>query len=595
VDPDEAAALGRIDPEAVARVCAECAPTFRDAEELHETLVLLGCLGAEELASHDGARAWLQELAAQRRASAVTLVSTNVSGNGSTAPETRAFVVAAERWQEFVTVHPGAKPEHALSTPAEYRRDELAPDTALLELVRAWLQASGPVSARALACRLAVGAADVSLALGLLEAEGVVLRGQFTDNLEEQWCERRLLARIHRYSIRRTRAAVRPVSRTAFMRFLLDWQHLSPDRRVGGPEGLARVLERLQGVEVPAASWESEVLPARMLDFDPAWLDHLCLSGRAAWLRICPEPVADARRTQRPLSSTPIALCSRANMALFARPSTATPAGALARQVLERLERDGACFADELGADLGCDAPAVEQALVALCALGQVTCDGFAGLRALIRRRLGARRGSRWRLPSFSLAESGRWSRVRIAPGPADPQQARLRELERADRIARVLLARYGVLFKRLIERESVAAPWRDLLRCLRRMEARGEARGGRFVDGFTGEQFALPEAAEMLAARRTHSAGESWVCIAASDPANLTGTLTLGERVPARRGNRVLLRDGVPVAARMGREMRVLEDLDPAQQWQARVALFGPAPGTPAATHPPLFAKAAV
>jgi len=589
VAPEEAHALGRIDPAAIARVCAECAPSFRGADELHETLMIAGCLGWDEVVATEGGEGWLRDLTATRRAARVDVPP----ADGITAA-VAAFAVAAERLEEFRAAHPQACPATALSTPVEYRREGLTRDAAVLELVRARMQCAGPVTPDALASRLALPLSDVILSLGLLEAEGVVLRGRFTAAGAEEWCERRLLARVHRYATRRRRDAVRPVSRSVFMRFLADWQYLSPEARLAGATGLDRVLARLQGVEAPAASWESEVLPARMLDFDPAWLDHLCLAGRAAWLRLPPPQSDTAERgpPHRAFAGTPIALGSRANLALLARPSPGAAPGPLAARVLDVLEQQGACFFDELMAACGGDGPGVEQALVALCAAGHVTSDGFAGLRALIRPR--ARPVAAVR-PS-PLADAGRWSRVRVPPRPADPHQARLRELETADRLARLLLERYGVVFKRLTEREGHPVPWRDLLRCLRRMEARGEVRGGRFVDGFSGEQFALDDAAESLALRareQARAAAGEFLCIAATDPINLTGVITLGERVPARRGNRVLLRDGTPVAARLAQAFNPFVALDAATEWHARALLFGDAPGSPAATHPTLFAAA--
>jgi len=585
---DEAERPGRIDPGAVAQVRAECAPAPRDADELHDALVLAGCLTGEEIDALPGAAGWLSLLAAGRRAARVTVAP---AGGGAR----RGFAVAAERWEEFRLLHPGACAEPALATPSEYRPETAERDPALTELVRARLQICGPITAAALAARLAVTAADAARALAALETEGVVLRGRFTAEPapegEPEWCERRLLARIHRLSTRRHRDTVRPVSAAVFMRFLLDWQHLGAGTRQSGPAGLARVLDRLEGVEAPAASWESELLPARMLDFDPAWLDHLCLAGRAAWVRaVDPARAAPARR---PLRATPVLLAARANLALFARPAPAGAASALAARVRDRLEARGACFFDELAADLSEPVSALERALVELVALGQATCDGFAGLRALIRRRAPARAApGRWPAPS-PLAQAGRWSRVLVAPAPADPQRARLAELERAERLARLLLARYGVVFRALLAREPGAPPWRDLLRCLRRLEARGEVQGGRFVDGFAGEQFALPQAAQGLALRARQAGSGEAVCVAAADPLNLTGVLFPVERVPARRGNRVLYLDGVPLAARLGRSLEALRPLTPELEWQARVHLFGDPPASAAAAQPALFAHA--
>jgi ATP-dependent Lhr-like helicase len=432
----------------------------------------------------------------------------------------------------------------------------------------------------------------------------VVLRGNFqsyedshkdsqNDNIigdmdtNEQWCERRLLARIHRYSLTQQRECVRPVSSSASMRFLFDWQFMSPDTRLGGPDGLARILD---GVEAPATSWESEVLPARMLDFDPGWLDHLCLAGRAAWLRIVPTSAKERPQANKPLSNTPIALTSRSTMILFARSASTPSPNALAMRVLVHLEQRGACFFDELVADFALAPMSLEQALIALVANGKVTCDGFAGLRALIARRSNVRARAHHPVRPSRLAEAGRWSRIAVPVRPSDQQQARLHELECAERVARVLLLRFGLVFKRLIEREVTTLPWHDLLRCLRRMEARGEIRGGRFVDGFAGEQFALPEAAQCLALRRDPVAAEEPICVAAADPMNLTGIITAGERVPARRGNRILYRGGVPIAARVGKELLQFTPLSEEELWQARLHLFAEVTGHPAAAHRKLF-----
>jgi ATP-dependent Lhr-like helicase len=578
--PEEAGALGRIEPSAVARVRAECAPRVDNSDELHDALMLAGCLKAEEVGALPRGADWLTALADAGRATPARVPVED----GPPA----VFAVAAERLDEFRAVHPRAVLRAPIETPEEYRRADLDREAALLELARARLQCEGPVTALALATTLAVTEADARLALGLLEVEGVVLRGDFTGAGGEEWCERRLLARIHRYSLHRRRATVQPVSRSTFMDFLLEWQHLAPRTRLSGPAGLERVLSRLQGVEAPAASWESELLPARLRDFDPSWLDHLSLAGRVAWLRIAPNDTDGERGPSRTFASTPVALGSRANLTLLARRGASQP-GALETRVLEVLEQHGACFFDELVTGCGGDTAGVQRALVALCATGQVNSDGFAGLRALIRPRRRAVAGTR----APALADAGRWSRVHVAPRPCDPQQARLHELELAERFARLLLERYGVLFKCLAQREVCPSSWRDLLRALRRLEARGEIRGGRFVDGFAGEQFALPAAAESLALRgrgtRTAARDES-VCVAAADPVNLTGIVTLGDRIPARRGNRVLFQGGVPVAARVGRDMRTLAPMDSETRWQARAALFGEPPGAPAATHPTLF-----
>ncbi|MFT5174121.1 MAG: ATP-dependent Lhr-like helicase, partial [Gammaproteobacteria bacterium] len=620
---EDAAQMGQITTDAINRVRAECTPTIRDADELHDALVLLGCMTEHEVARELNADAMLAVLARDRRAARVTqIIDRSADGLAHAAsPDTlhessvhrelpehrprqeRVFIVAAERWDEFHAVHPRAIAEPTIAAPKGYEFSADQREQAIIELLRGRMQSASPITAVELSRSLALPLAEVVIALTHLESEGLLLRGNFSAQRNsrngavgaaEHWCERRLLARIHRYSLTQQRERARPVSSSALMRFLLDWQFLSPNTRLAGPAGLARILDRLDGVEAPAACWESEVLPARMLDFEAAWLDHLCLAGRAAWLRILPTSAKEKPQTNKPLSSTPIALTSRRNMALFARSASAPSPNALALRVLEHLELRGACFFDELVAEFALAPMSLEQALIALVANGQVTCDGFAGLRALIARRTNIRLRAHHPPRPSRLTEAGRWSRIAVPARPSDQQQARLHELECAERVARVLLLRYGVLFKRLVEREITTVPWRDLLRCLRRMEARGEIRGGRFVDGFAGEQFALPEAAQSLALRRDPIAGEEPICVAATDPMNLTGIITACERVPARRGNRILYRDGIPIAARVGKELQQFTGLSEEEQWQARLLLFGHNPGHPAVAQPNLFARPA-
>jgi ATP-dependent Lhr-like helicase len=341
------------------------------------------------------------------------------------------------------------------------------------------------------------------------------------------------------------------------MRFLFAWQRIDPEHRVAGIEGLAGVIAQLEGFELPAAAWESDVLSARCEAYEPMLLDTLCLTGRVAWGRV---PAGSARPGGGggPIRTTPIALLSRAHMGAWLSPRLAAddqPLSSNAAQVREVVQQRGAIFFHELVAASGLLATHVEQALAELAGLGMVTSDGFSGLRALItpsskRKPLGAGR-RRQRTVPFGIESAGRWALLRA--GSAMP------DAERVEHIARTLLGRYGVVFKRMLAREPGAPSWRELIQVYRRLEARGEIRGGRFVSGMSGEQFALPEAVSQLRSIRRREAGGSLVALGATDPLNFTGILTPGERVAAVGRSRILYRDGVPVLALEGGEVKLL------------------------------------
>jgi ATP-dependent Lhr-like helicase len=483
-----------------------------------------------------------------------------------------------------------------------------SPEEALVELVRGRLQGLGPVTASALAASLGVGTPRLEAALAALEGEGFAMRGRFTPGLgaaeEEEWCERRLLARIHRTTLDRLRREIDPVSAADFLRFLFAWQRVAAGEHAEGAESLAALLAQLEGFEMAAAAWEGEVLPARLADYDPAWLDALCLSGRVTWGRLGAvrgDGRSESRGGRRsgPVRATPIALLDRAKLAVWRRAGpgdaptavveervvgtvwgVSTAGGDLsgnAQAVWGVLARRGASFFGEIAAGAGLLHTQVEEALAELVAWGLATADSYAGLRALLvpagerpkptsfgggaRRRGGALAG---------MEHAGRWSLVPAAE-PGDDAEA---ASDAIDTAARVLLRRYGVVFRKLLERETLAPAWGELLRVYRRLEARGEIRGGRFVGGFSGEQFALPEAVGKLRAlRRTPGQGEL-VGLSASDPLNLVGIITPGAKVAALAGNRVLYRDGVPVAVWESRQARLLVDAPPAEAWTLETAL---------------------
>jgi ATP-dependent helicase Lhr and Lhr-like helicase len=524
--------LGALDPAAIARVRDEAWPSAGTADELHDALMLAGYILADEAAP--GWHALFHELCAAGRAF-----------------DADGFWVAAERFDEISAVIPQSV---APGIPQRLRKAWTREDAAT-ELVRGRMEVLGPVTARGLAdsLRLAdTGLADIALAA--LESEGRVLRGRFTPHPDGplEWCDRRLLARIHRYTLSRLRAEIEPVTAADFMRFLLHWQHVAEEQRVKGVEGLAAVIEQLDGYELAAGAWEHDVLTARVADYEPEYLDMLCLSGRVAWGRVTPGTSA-----RTPLRSSPIALLVREHSALWRAPagSGVEDLASDARAVLAALRARGASFFHELAAGTGLLRAQVERALGELAGAGLVTADSFSGLRALLAPSEKHKRRSRRRGAATGVDTAGRWA---LLGGDESAQGD-----ERIERIARVLLGRYGVVFRSLLARESRLPTWRELAAVYRRLEARGEIRGGRFVSGFGGEQFALPDAVGRLRAVRRLEKTSEMVALSAADPLNLVGIVTPEGRVPALAGNRVLFRDGVPIAALEGGEPRRLAQTD--------------------------------
>jgi len=354
-----------------------------------------------------------------------------------------------------------------------------------------------------------------------------------------------------------------------------------------GPDALEVVVAQLEGFEAPAGAWETEILPARLAEYEPSWLDEQCLAGRIAWVRLRPRGGRPngGERSVTPVRTTPITLLARRHAPLWTAlfpVADAVRLGPRAQALADYIRANGASFFDELVAGSGLLRSQVEEALGELVAQGLVTSDSFGGLRALLvpsdRRRPGPGGRRRRRSLLFGMEDAGRWALAqRARPAPSGPEA----RPEAVEHVARRLLLRYGVVFWRLLEREADwLPPWRDLLRVYRRLEARGEIRGGRFVAGFPGEQFALPEAVGMLREVRRKPASDAWVSLSGADPLNLVGILTPGPKLPALTGNRVLYRHGLPVALLAGGEVHVLETLDAASQWEARKALLrGAAP----------------
>jgi len=567
--PEDAADIGRLDPEAIARVRAEAWPEAANADELHDALVWLGFLSAEEADKQAGWKDWLAALADDKRAARLTT-------------PTSTLWITAERLPQFLALWPQARLEPPITAPAEYAAREWSGEEALVEILRGRLEGLGPVTEEALGAALGVSASDVAIALAALQVEGFAMRGRFTPGIAvDEWCERRLLARVHTYTVKRLRAEIEPVAARDFLRFLLSWHRVTPDARMQGPDAVEVVVAQLEGFEAAAGAWETEILPARLEEYEPAWLDDQCLSGRIAWARLRPRLARpNGERGITPVRTTPITLLARRHGPLWAAlsplPDGVQPSGR-AQAVVNCIREHGASFFDELVEGTRLLRNQVEEALAELVALGLVNSDSFGGLRALLvpsdRRRPIAIGRRRRRTVTFGMEDAGRWALARR--GTAPPAGSRPNP-EAVEHVARKLLHRYGVVFWRLLEREADwLPPWRELLRVYRRLEARGEIRGGRFVAGFAGEQFALPDAVGALREARRKPETGALVSLSGADPLNLVGILTPGPRLAALTGNRLLYRDGIPVALFAGGQVTFLETIEPNVQWEARKTLL--------------------
>lgn len=565
--PEEASELGRLDADAIARVRVEAWPDAASADELHDALLWLAFLTDDEVRANAPWLDGLTALAGQKRA-------TRIEASGGT------LWIAAERLPLFRALWPTAAAQPAVSIPSGYDKPWTG-EAAMIEILRGRLEGLGPITPAALAAPLGLEADDVAAGLSALEAEGFAMRGRFTPGAAgDEWCERRLLARIHRYTLKRLRAEIDPVSARDFLRFLFRWQRVGASAQVEGAQSLDTIISQLEGFGAAAGAWESEILPARIKDYQPSWLDARCLAGQATWMRLGPRGsragAGDGRAA--PVRTSPIILLPRRHMAFWRPIPPATeerrtsPNG---QAVVNDMTANGASFFDELLQRCGLLRSQLEDALAELVALGLVTSDSFTGLRALLvpssERRPTGGGTRRRRTVATGMEEAGRWSLVRqpAAAASAGPDAAAV------EHIARTLLRRYGVVFWRTLEREAPGLPpWRELLRVYRRLEAAGEIRGGRFVSGFTGEQYALPEAVGLLREVRRQASSGEWTAVSGVDPLNLVGILTPGPRLAALAGNRVLYRDGVPIALLAAGEIRFLEELDPATEWFARKAL---------------------
>jgi ATP-dependent Lhr-like helicase len=600
--------LGTLDPEAIDRVRREAWPLVRDADELYDALMLIGMVSAEE------GQSWgshFDELVRAGRA----VTATDAAG--------RPFQIAIERWplvlssrpdigltrnipqtvvrqahhEREISVHPEpVEGPNSVGLASHYPQEE-----ADLALVRGRLEVSGPIAAIALSRHTGIPPSRVDQALLALEHEGFVLRGSFTANATDtEWCARRLLSRIHRLTLDGLRRQIEPASPETYMRFLLQWTHLAPGAQVRGRHGLRDVFDQLQGFDIPAIAWERDILPARVADYDPQWLDDLSLSGELMWARVTPpaSAVGDGdRASQRtPGRTVPLALLAREALPWVGWRAAAKDLPQVspkARTVWDALSRHGASFVSDLASSTRLLPSEVSVALWELAAVGVATQDGFSGVRALVdakRQHRGRHRQTRtpgrgmgrWTLlstcaptnPTEVLRRAQDERRFPVRGEPVEPRSGPIRNARTSpsdDQLgadvlepwARQLLRRYGVVFRELLTREDAAPPWSRLVSVFRRLESRGEIRGGRFVAGVGGEQYALPETIEPLRRLRDAPPDATPVIVSATDPANLVGVITPGDRVPAQAGSSVAFIAGRPVGSRQGAAFEVAATLD--------------------------------
>lgn len=594
LDPADAADLARLSPAAIDRVRNEAWPAYSNPDELYDALMLTGVMTEREInganpAAADG-RAWLTGLTEEGRANVLQTEKQTLWACAERLPQVKAVYASGDEESTQGTQgtdlspSPTTSPTAADGTVAGMNR---ARGAALIELIRARLECCGPVTEAQFAELFEASGTEISVALLALQNEGYAMQGRFSpDAVETEWCERGLLARMHRYTIQSLRQEIQPVPVADYMRFLFAW-HGMGEIRPEGDSALVAVLEKLEGYSIPAAAWEKDILPARLNDYSGAALDRLCSSGRIAWARL---PSTRHKPNQEEASAgqavllrnTPITLLDREHLDLWHKlnPTEAIQDRKLssrAEKTLDVLRRRGASFFLDLVQHTGLLRTQVETALAELAACGAVTSDSYAGLRALITpesRRPGYGRKNRRRRASVmnSVDAAGRWSAIISAT--ENPEAPATNAWPGTDEntlaaVVDTLLKRYGVLFRKVLERESDLPPWRELLYICRRMEARGEIRGGYFVEGCSGEQFARPEAIALLRKQKNATQELPPVAISAADPLNLVGILLPGERIPALHTNRVLFRDGLPVAKQLNGVTTCLTDVESAARWE--------------------------
>jgi ATP-dependent helicase Lhr and Lhr-like helicase len=562
--------LGRLDAAAIAQVVQEAQPFVRDADELHDALLNRIVLPIDETLPEW--KPFFEALAAEKRAAEIVVPDASRSDGTH-----RLAWISAERLPAALAIFPDVSPVPPITAPATVRHDWTSVD-ARVAMVRGLMEICGPTTGLVVAERLSITPSQATAALEALEGEGVVLRGRFTpqDELNAgtqpplEWCHRRLLARIHRLTIDGLRKQIQPVDVRTFWRFVSRHQGLIAGARKTGANGLFDVIALLQGIDAPAICWERDLLPARISGYQPQWLDELCLAGDVGWGRLFPPPqVAD---NSRPMASitrvAPVSLFLRSDLEWLVASRPREPQIELltspARQVLELLTAQGAMFAADLVRQTQMLPAQMDEVLGELVSRGLVTADGFAGLRQLVheqrrltRSHLKRRRAGLVRRRN-TVGGTGRWSRWRPETPALDPATTD----NLAEQWAWQLLRRWGVVFRDLLVKEPGAPGWYELSQVYRRLEARGEIRGGRFVAGVGGEQFATADAVGQLRSLRDEAPQGELVVISAADPTNLVGILNDAVRIPSTASNRVAYFDGAPVATMKSREIVFLAEV---------------------------------
>ncbi len=602
-DPADAKDYSQLDAEAIARVKEEAWPFISNPEELHDALLSATYITGQEYMAQELSR-FSESLVDSNRI-------TDIQVNGQT------LWVAIETLPRFIAVF--AEQLGAMQLPVFLQSEDWQPEDALREIVRGRLQCLGPITASRLATELGLKKSSIDQALIALEVEGFAFQGQFTPAQatplqygspvaapELEWCERRLLQRIHRYTIDQHRKAIKPVSLETYTEFLFDRHQLLPLRDpqidnarqeqipvLDGQTQLQNCLQILDGMAAPAVSWEADIYPGRIADYDPNWLDVMCISGKLAWGRYS-QPQKSIRKMNRkrsagPVKSTPITLLRRSNLDIWkalARSQVSeeqqVELSGSARKIADDLVNNGASFYDEIQRRTGLLRTQMEEGLAELVAQGQLSSDSFTGLRALLtpnHRKPGSHR-RRGRSAMFGVEDAGRWSLLDTFQGKPDTATTTSRHWqilddEQLERLITVYLQRWGVLFRGILDKEMAAPPWRVLLAKLRRMELQGILRGGRFIAGVGGEQFAFAETVDELRKfkRSKEDATEQhqtdYFCVAATDPANLINFILPGRKLPRLSKNRVLYRGGVPIAVMESGEVHYLKQATAEEQWQ--------------------------
>ncbi len=579
---------GKIDPAAIAAIRKEIWPDLRDENELHDLLHSLIALPLHVI-DREEARHWplfYERLTQKGRAQTLDLngtpcwIATERLPHIATlypSPSSSKRVILSEEGRasaslavEEPVLSSSKEPAFALAgadnaKEAEFATNSITKESAVQKLVQGWLQILGPTTANGLGNSLNLDPAAIFQAFLAMEMQGLLVRGVFeypapddSNDHEIEWCERRILQRIHRRTVATLRKQIEAVTPVVYMRWLLQWQHIAPQTQLSGEEGVFEALRQLEGFEAPAVEWERTLLPARVANYDPRWLDGLCLSGAVGWGRISPHPAwstgdGAAPRRVIPTNAAPITFYIRETadwlphaLALQSveEQNLAAALSPNALQLRTLLQQRGACFANDVQRITGLTRQQTQHALWELATAGLAAADGFDQLRACMDpRRKSTTTETQGKRPTRNSA--GRWSLLteELHAAPTAIEQAR-RSDAALESFARQLLGRYGILFRDLLTRESNAPKWRELLNILRRLEARGEIRGGRFVSGFSGEQYALPEAMESLRAGRSRECN-AIIAVSAADPLNLAGTVIPGDRIPAVPGKQVLYRNG--------------------------------------------------